>query len=111
MNKYFLFLDGENDIAMYPVERLQSVTCAADEAIIMKFAPGSLGDGQAASVDIVTLTTTAGAAVEGPVFQAIARAANASGPQYSDGLITVCDDINSVFLHKDILSCAITLDA
>jgi hypothetical protein len=111
MKKYFLFLDDENDIAMYDVDRLQSVTCAADETILMKFAPGSLGEGQAASVDVVTLTTTAGAAKEGPIFQAIARAANATGPQYSDGLITVCDDINSVFLHADILSCAIALDA
>ena len=110
MKKYFLFIDDENDIAMYDVDRLQSVTCAADEAIIMKFAPGSLGEGQAASVDIVTLTTTAGAAKEGPIFRAIARAANASGSM-KDGLITVCDDINSVFLHPDILSCAITLDA
>ena len=111
MKKYFLFLDAENDIAMYDVNRLQSVTCAADATILMKFAPGSLGEGQAASVDVVTLTTTAGAAKEGPVFQAIARAANATGPQYSDGLITVCDDINSVFLHADILSCTIALDA
>lgn len=111
MKKYFLFLDAENDIAMYDVDRLQSVTCATDATILMKFAPGSLGEGQAASVDVVTLTTTAGAAKEGPVFQAIARAANATGPQYSDGLITVCDDINSVFLHADILSCTIGLDA
>jgi len=111
MKKYFLFVDAENDIAMYDVDRLQSITCAADEAILLKFAPGSLGEGQAASVDIVTLTTTAGAAIEAPVMKAIARAANATGPQYSDGVITVSDDINSVFLHKDILGCAIALDA
>ena len=77
MKKYFLFVDDENDIAMYDVDRLQSVTCAADEAILMKFAPGSLGEGQAASVDIVTLTTTAGAAKEQPIFEAIARATTA----------------------------------
>ena len=109
MKKYFLFVDDENDVAMYDVDSLQSVTCAADEAILMKFAPGSLGEGQAGSVDIVTLTTTAGV-VEVPIFKAIAQAANASGSM-KDGVITVCDDINSVFLHADILSCAITLDA
>jgi hypothetical protein len=27
------------------------------------------------------------------------------------GYVTVCDDVNSVFLHKDILSCTISLDA
>ena len=40
----------------------------------------------------------------------IARAANATGPQYNDGVIVLCDDVNSVFLHEDILSCTITLN-
>ena len=111
MKKYFLFVDAENDLAMYDVDRLQSITCAADEAILMKFAPGSLGEGQAGSVDIVTLVTTAGANIEAPIMKAIAQAANATGPQYSDGVITVCDEVNSVFLHKDILTCGIALDA
>ena len=32
------------------------------------------------------------------------------GTDGADASIVVCDDVNSVFLHADILSCAITLD-
>jgi|TARA_R100001198_G_C5029831_1_gene96074 hypothetical protein len=112
MEKFLLFVDAENDIAMYPVSKLAAVTCAADEAVLLRFSSGVAGGTGAGGTenDLVTLTTTAGANVEKAIFQEIARATNATGPQYSDGVITVCDDVNSVFLHKDILSCAITLD-
>ncbi len=110
-DKFLLLLDDENDIEMYPISRLAAITCAADEAILLRFNSGvEPGGGTAAANDLVTLTTTAGAAVEKAIFEAIARACTATGPGYTDGLITVCDDINSIFLHKDILSCAITLD-
>ena len=52
------------------------------------------------------------------VMYAIARAANATGPGYSDGVITVADDATddsnaaAVYLHEDITSCgAIALAA
>ena len=109
-DKFLLFVDGENDIAMYPIARLAAVTCAADEAVLLRFNSSvEPAGGTAAAGDLVTLTTTAGAAVEKAIFEAIARACTATGSM-KDGLITVCDDINSIFLHQDILSCAITLD-
>ena len=40
---------------------------------------------------------------------AIGQAIN--GGPHSDGVITLCDDVNSVFLHPNILSCTITLNA
>lgn len=104
--KFLIFVDGADDAAMYPVSNIQSITLASDGALIMKFSPGSLGDGQAASIDIVTLTITAD--TEKAVMQAIA---NACADAYSDASIVVCDDVNSIFLHANILSCAITLDA
>jgi len=109
MEKFFLFIDAADDAAMFPVSKLQSVTCAADGVVAIVFAPGSLGDGQAASKDEVRLAITADS--EKAVMQAIARAANATGPQYSDGVIVVCDDVESKFLDSNILSCTITLDA
>ena len=110
-DKFLLFVDGENDIAMYPISRLAAITCAADEAVLLRFSSGVAGGTGAGGTenDLVTLTTTAGAAVEKAIFEAIARACTATGSM-KDGLITVCDDINSIFLHPDILSCAITLD-
>ena len=110
MEKFLLFVDAENDIAMFPLSKLISVTCAADEAIVLNFANSLGANATEDKRDFVTLTTTAGAAKEGPIFQEIARAITASGSM-KDGLITVCDDINSKFLHPDILSCAITYNA
>ena len=59
MEKFLIFIDAADDAAMYPVSRIQSVTVASDATILIKFAPGSLGEGQAGSVDIITLTCTA----------------------------------------------------
>ena len=109
--KFLLFVDEENDIAMYPLSSLISITCAADEAIVLNFKNSLGGNATEDKRDFVTLTTTAGAALEAPVMKEIARKIHATGPGYSDGVITVCDDIDAVFLQKDILSCAITYNA
>ena len=57
--KFVQFIDGADDAALYPVDNIQSLTCASDGALVFKFAPGSLGVGQAASIDSVALTITA----------------------------------------------------
>ena len=106
MNKYLAFIDDGDDAAMYPVERLQSITCAGNATVLVKFSPGSLGDGQAASVDVVTLTVTAD--TEKAVMAGIVAKINAH--PNGDPFVVVCDDENSVFAHPDILSCTITLD-
>ena len=104
--KFLIFIDGADDAAMYPLSNLQSMTLAADGQLLIKFAPGSLGDGQAASVDIVTLTITAD--TEKTVMQAIA---DACADAYSAASIVIADDVNSVYLHSNITACSITLDA
>ena len=104
--KFLIFIDAADDAAMYPVSNIQSITLASDGALLIKFAPGSLGDGQAGSVDIVTLTITAD--TEKTVMQSIA---NACADAYSDASIVVADDVNSVYLDSNITACAITLDA
>ena len=109
MKKYLYFNDDDNDVAMYDVDRLQSVTCAADTSTLLKFAPGSLGEGQAASVDIITLTHAAGGEIL--IMKALARAINATGPGYSDGLIVVADDVDGVYLVPTISAVGIALDA
>ena len=107
MNKFLCFVDAADDAATYPVERLQSITCATDQVVLVKFSPGSLGDGQTASVDIVTLAVTANA--EKAVMQGIVETIN-EHPNM-DPFVVICDDVNSIFAHADILSCTITLDA
>jgi len=104
--KFLIFIDAADDAAMFPLSNLQSATVASDGSLIIKFAPGSLGDGQAASVDTVTLTITADS--EKTVFQSIA---NACADAYSAASIVIADDVNSVYVDSNISACAITLDA
>ena len=109
MEKFLMFIDDADDAATYPASRLLGMTCASDGALIMQF-ESSIGSGgtDGASSDIVTLTITADK--EKDVMTAIARAINGQR-NTDDGLLVVCDDVNSVFLHPNILSVAITIDS
>ena len=108
MNKYLLIVDAADDAAMFPVSGLRAITCAGDGAVLLQFAPGIHDPtGVDADADLVTLTITADK--EKDVMVAIGQAIN--GGPHSDGVITLCDDVNSVFLHPNILSCTITLNA
>ncbi len=103
-----MFIDDADDAACFPASQLLGMTCAGDGALILSFV-NTLGPN--ASEDkrsIVTLTITAD--TEKAVMSEIARAINGQR-NTDDGLLVVCDDVNSVFLHANILSCAISLDA
>jgi hypothetical protein len=104
-NKYLVFIDGADDAAMYHVSKLQSVTCAADGVVIMKFTPGSLGDGQAASVDVVTLAVTADS--EKTFMLALANEIVFG----NSPTIVVGDDVTSSYLSTVTAVTSIALDA
>ena len=107
--KYIIAIDDADDAGMWPASRLAAVTCAGDGAVLVRFGSGiSGGGGTAAENDLVTLTCTAD--TEKAVMTAIAQAINGQR-NTDDGVIVLCDDVNSVFLHKNILSCTITLDS
>jgi|TARA_R110000824_G_scaffold1885_4_gene9255 hypothetical protein len=110
MEKFLIFIDAADDAAMYPASKLVCMTCAGDGAVLLRFPSGVAGGtgAGAAEGDLVTLTCTAD--TEKAVFTAVAQAINGNR-NLSDGAIVVCDDVNSVFLHKNILSCTITLDS
>ena len=108
--KFLLFVDAENDLAMYPLSSLISITCAADEAIVLNFKNSLGGNATEDKRDFVTLTTTAGADLEKDVMKEIARKIHATGPGYNDGLIVVADDVNSIYLDSNITACDINLD-
>ena len=108
MEKFILVVDAADDAGMWPVSKLAAVTCAGDGTVLVRFGSGvSGGGGTAAENDLVTLTVTAD--TEKTVMTAIAQAINGQR-NTDDGLLVLCDDVNSVFLHKNILSCTITLD-
>ena len=106
MDKYLVFIDAADDAAMFPASNLQSATVAADGTMVLKFAPGSLGTGQAASIDTVTLTITADS--EKAVFASLADAMSAPMRESS---IVIADDVNGVYADDNITACAITLHA
>ena len=108
MEKFLLVIDAADDAAMFPVSGLRAITCAGEATVLLQFAAGIHDPtGTDADSDLVTLTITADK--EKDVMVAIGQAIN--GGPHSDGVITLCDDVNSLFLHKDILSCTITLNA
>ena len=129
MRKYFYFrteaaVADDDDIArsvMIPVDSLLGMYPTSDTALTVTFTPVNaiMADGQDGAVvnsDKVVLNVNTNAHRE--VMYAIAQAANATGPGYSDGVITVADDATddsnaaAVYLHADITSCgAITLAA
>ena len=106
--RFLIFIDAADDAAMYPVSKIQSMTVAQDATLLIKFAPGSLGDGQAASVDVVTLTVTADQELK--VFKSIADAISGNSFK-SNGYVVIADDVNSSYVDSDITACAIALDA
>ena len=90
---------------MYHVDMLQSVTCAADGVVIMKFAPGSLGQGQAASVDVVTLAVTAN--TEKSFMIALSNELVFGSLPY----IVIGDDVTSTYFSTVTAVTSIALDA
>ena len=94
MDKFLIFIDA---------------AVAADATIIVNFVntlgPNATEDKRS----FATLTVTADSELK--VFKALAQKISDIGAYNADKYLVVCDDVNSVFAHPDILSCTITLDA
>ena len=122
MRKFFYFrteaaVGDDDDSArslMIPVDNLVGMFPTSDTALTLTFIPvlrneSDGQDGNVANNDTVVLNVNTNAHRE--VMYAIARAANATGPQYNDGVITVADDATddsnaaAVYLDADITSC------
>ena len=106
-----IFIDAADDAAAYPLSRMYGMTVAADATILIKF-ESSIGSGgtDGSAADIITLTITADK--ELVVFKALAEVfEGAKRNMKNKGFLVVCDDVNSVFAHKDILSCTLAIDS
>ena len=106
----------DDDIAtslMLPTTSIRAMYPTSDTALTITFQPGLRNQPDADSTpvnnDSVILNVNTNSHRE--VMAAIANAINATGPQYSDGVITVADDAAddangaAVVLHADITSC------
>tara|TARA_Y100000356_G_C11005450_1_gene155589 strand:+ start:120 stop:455 length:336 start_codon:yes stop_codon:yes gene_type:complete len=109
-NPLLIFIDAADDAMAVPLSSFLGMTVAGDGEILMNFVntlgPNATEDKRT----FATLTVTAD--TELTVFKAIAeKLAGIKRANKDVGYITICDDVNSVFAHKDILSCTISLDA
>tara|TARA_R110002124_G_scaffold164175_2_gene331487 strand:- start:5 stop:340 length:336 start_codon:yes stop_codon:yes gene_type:complete len=109
-NPLLIFIDATDDAMAIPLSGFLGMTVAADATILMNFV-NTLGPN--ASEDkrtFATLTVTAD--TELTVFKALAeKIAGLYRANKDIGYVTICDDVNSVFAHPNILSCTISLDA
>ena len=108
---FLVFVDGADDAGMFPLRNLQSITCVGNTAVLVKFAPGSLGDGQAASVDVITLAVTAD--TEKAVMIAIADAINNATkyPKNTKNYTVVADDVTGTYISSITAVTSMALDA
>ena len=102
MEKFLCVVSAADDACMYPLRNLRGLAVTADATILMTF--NSFRNGTADNDrDTVTLTTTSNE--EKAVMEAIAQAINCG--TFSDGFIVLADDVNSLYVHPDLLSVAI----
>jgi len=137
MDKYFYFRtqadqdndDGIDDSLCLPVRQIRSMNPSSDTAITITFDSvyntSTDGDNEVVIGDTVVLNINQGKAKE--VLERLVEVINSSYPAYSDGFITVADDVTTTYLtssaaadetvsaqyiHPDITSCgAITIAA
>jgi hypothetical protein len=108
MEKFLVFIDAADHAICMPLSRMTGITVAADATVLVNFentfGPNATEDKRT----FATLTCTADA--ELAVFKGLVQAINGKAGN-TDGVITVCDDVVGTFIHPDIVSCTISLDA
>jgi hypothetical protein len=137
MDKYFYFRtqadqdndDGIDDSLCLPVRQIRSMNPSSDTAITITFDSvyntSTDGDNEVVIGDTVVLNVNQGKTKE--VLERLVEVVNSSYPAYTDGFITVADDVTTTYLtsssaadetvsaqyiHPDITSCgAITIAA
>ena len=137
MDKYFYFRtqadqdndDGIDDSLCLPVRQIRSINPSSDTAITISFDSvyntSTDGDNEVVIADTVVLNINQGKTKE--VLTRLVEVMNASYPAYSDGFVTIADDVTTTYLtssaaadetvaaqyiHPDITSCgAITIAA
>jgi len=108
---FLVFIDAADDAATFTLSNFLGMTVATDATLIMNFG-NTLGvNATEDKRSFVTITTTADK--EKDVMIGIADAINnaTNYPKNTKNYTVICDDVNSIFAHANILSCTITLDA
>ena len=108
MDKYFYFRtqadqdadDGIDDSLCLPVRQIRGMNPTSDTALTIWFDSVyntyTGGDGEVVISDSVILNVTQGKTQE--VLETLIRVMNSSYPAYTDGFITVADDVTTTYL-------------
>ena len=108
MDKYFYFRtqadqdndDGIDDSLCLPVRMIRSMNPSSDTAITITFDSvyntSTDGDNEVVIGDTVVLNVNQGKTKE--VLERLVEVINSSYPAYSDGFITVADDVTTTYL-------------
>ena len=108
MDKYFYFRtqadqdadDGIDDSLCLPVRQIRGMNPTSDTALTIWFDSVyntyTGGDGEVVISDSVILNVTQGKTQE--VLETLIRVINSSYPAYTDGFITVADDVTTTYL-------------
>ena len=108
---YLMAVSAADDAIVVPFSRIRNMSCAGDGAIIISADPAVHDPtGTDADQDIITLTITADTEVA-VLKDLTVQMLGAQASNGQSGVLMVCDDVNSVFAHADILSCTITRNA
>ena len=105
-NPMLIFVDGADDAAMFPLNRLVATTVAADATILMHF-ESAIND--ASEQDLVTITCTSDKELQ--VMKSIAAGINAAKRNNSEGYVVIADDVNSTYIDSAITGIDYTLDS
>ena len=108
MDKYFYFRtqadqdndDGIDDSLCLPVRQIRSMNPSSDTAITITFdsvySTSTDGDNEVVIGDTVVLNVNQGKTKE--VLERLVEVVNSSYPAYTDGFITVADDVTTTYL-------------
>ena len=108
---FLVFIDAADTAATFALSKFTGITVVGDGQVLMNFV-NSLGPNATEDKrSFVTLTCTADKEkdVMIGILDAINNATNY--PKNTKNYTVICDDVNSIFAHANILSCAISLDA
>ena len=112
MQNYLMAVSAVDDAIVVPLNRIKTICCTADSTVIIYCEPGIHDPtGEDADADLITLTITADTEVAVLKVLVEKLLGTQNGPGGQAGVLMVCDDVNSVFAHPDILSCTIAKNA
>ena len=109
MQNYIMAVNAVDDAIVVPINRIRTISCASDSAIIIYCEPGIADPtGADAENDLITLAITADTEVATLKSLVEQLLGTQNGPGGQAGVLMICDDVNSVFAHPNITSCTIT---